>query len=383
MSDMALSRGSWRSLLVGAVHRSGLMRLVRRVSRSYELRPGPALGWLRWRRVRSPKFVILCYHRVGTEGIPLFSAMPPETFDAQMRYLRETYRVLSLEELYRELQQPATDGQAVAITFDDGYRDTFTHAFPILRKYGLPATVFLTVGSVETGEVPWYDRVFLALKVFPEAQLELGLDRPRRFLLSSQTARLRAAAEIVRYLRGVPDGQRRDFCRDLESRVSLPKDELSDRMLTWDQVREMQRFGVTFGSHTVTHPVVAQLAPADLPQELLQSRLILEQRLGAPVKDFAFPFGQPADCGRAAEQSLPHFGYRMAMTTLAGIVAPGADYFALRRLPTGDEPSLAVFALKLSRVFLDSAEEETESSHMFPRKEWVSQEVRGTRANNA
>ncbi len=344
-------------MVASGLYHSGMLRLMQRVSRSYELRSNSARRPPRWGRVTGPKFVILCYHRIGTEGIPLFSGLPPQVFEAQMRYLRQRYRVISLEELCHELEEPQTMDQAVVVTFDDGYRDTFIHAFPILQKYRVPATIFLIVGSVETGEVPWYDRVFLTLKVLPGGQLDLELDCPRRFDLPSPAARLRAAEEIVGYLRTVPDSRRRECCAALERLVVLPKEELAERMLTWEQVRRMQREGMAFGSHTMTHPVVAQLPPAEMERELMQSRLILEQRIGSPVRNFAFPFGQLSDCGPIDGETLSRFGYQAVVTTIPGVVVPGMNRYALRRLSIGGESSLAMFALHLNRAFLHSGEE--------------------------
>jgi len=83
-----------------------------------------------------------------------------------------------------------------------------------------------------------------------------------------------------------------------------------------DQIHTMQHAGIAFGSHTLTHPVVSQLAPAELERELADSKLLLEERLGVRVTDFAFPFGKASDCGSAALNMLSRCGYRSAVTTV-------------------------------------------------------------------
>lgn len=351
------ARAKWRELVAGGLYRSGALRLAQRLSHSYELSSDGGRRLPRLRKVTSSKFVILCYHRIGTAGIPLFNGLPPEVFEAQMRYLRQRHRVISLGELCCALKEPQSIGQAVAITFDDGYRDLYTHAFPILRKYQLPATIFLTAGCVETGEVPWHDRVFLALKLFPSEEIELVLDRPRRFWLPTPEARLEAAAGIVRQLRRLPDEHRQECCAQIEKQVRLPEGELSGRMLTWEHVREMQQAGICFGSHTVTHRVMSQLAPSEMERELLRSKQIIEQRLQSAIRDFAYPFGQPTDCGNIDVAVLGRCGYRSAATTVWGINRPATNPYGLRRVQVGEEHQLAMFAFKLNELFFRAEEE--------------------------
>src|SRR5882762_5829757 len=138
------SRFDWRELVIKAMQYTGALNLARRVSRSYEILPGSLALLPRFRRVQTPKFVILCYHGIGESGNPLGSAPPRETFELQMRFLRQNYRIVSLDDLYRELREPRTTEPAIAITFDDGYRSAYTIAFPILQQYRLSATIFLT-----------------------------------------------------------------------------------------------------------------------------------------------------------------------------------------------------------------------------------------------
>ena len=217
---------------------------------------------------------------------------------------------------------------------------------------------------METGEVLWYDRIFLALNVAPAGVLALELDRPRRFDLSSPAARFRSANDLVQRLRRLPDARRKAFCAELEKQILLPKDELADRMLTWEQVRTMHRAGIAFGSHTLTHPVISQLTSTEMERELGESKQILEEKLDSPVCDFAFPFGHPEDCGAAAGEVLARCGYRSAATTIWGVNVPGANPYQLRRVQIGEEGSLALFAFRLCQLFLAAAGDEQRRESM-------------------
>lgn len=317
-----------------------------------ELRP-----W-KWRRQGNPRYVILCYHRIGRGGVPVYSWLDTDVFEAQIRYVCKRYRIVSIEELVEELQRPTGHQQAVAITFDDGYRSVYFEAFPVLRKYRIPATMYLTVDAIESGAVSWYDRIFLALQIAPAGSLELPTDWPCLLDLRSPYTRLRSAEQIIKYLRGVPDQQRIEACEYLERQVSLPESELAGRMLTWDQIQEMQTEGIDFGSHTLTHPVVSRLPMVEVERQLRDSKRILEQRTGRPVRHFAYPFGQPTDCGTAATEALQRFGYRTAVTTCLGVNGPGTDPYRLMRVAVGGGRSLELFAWRLNRLFLDPTAEQ-------------------------
>jgi len=330
----------------------GAVRAAEGLARSAEFQRTPGELLPRLRRVMRPRFAILCYHRVGRGGVPIYSGLPASVFEAQMRYLRKHYRILSLGDVLQEMAEPRSTEPAVAITFDDGYADLYTQAFPILQRYSVPSTIYLTVGAIDSGEVAWYDRVFVAFQVAPAKDFVLPLNPPRRIYLETPEGRLRAAVEFITLMRKLPAAEQRAHCARLESAVPLPSESLSNRMLTWDQVRQMQAAGVSLGTHTITHPVVSNLDDADLEWELGESKRILENRIQHHVEDFAFPFGKSEECGQKAISALSRLGYRSAVTTEAGLNVPTTNPFALLRVSFCEERSLKMFALRLSQLFL-------------------------------
>lgn len=342
-----------RRAMASGLYHSGLLSVVRRLENKHDLSAVKGSRFPRLRRSASLKFGILCYHRVGTAGVPVFSRLEPGVFEAQMRYLKKHYRIVPLGQLCQELQQARTVPPTLAITFDDGYRDLYTHAFPVLQKYAIPATIYLIGKCMETGEAPWYDRIFVALEFSPKPILELELAEPRKLILSNPASRAAAAWEIVCYLRSIPDVQRRKWCAAFEQRMRPPMARLEGRMLNWDQIRAMQGGGIYFGAHTMTHPSVSQLDPAELQEELVKSREFLEEGLQTPVEDFAYPFGKPSDCSMAAEDVLSRSGYRSAVTTSAGRNTVGMNPFRLHRMQIGDDGSLPSFGFNLARMLLD------------------------------
>ena len=347
-------RPSWHHLAARAFGWGGARWACEKLARRYRLdfsnqRRLPSL-----RSAGGPRILILCYHRIGTGGIPFHSELPTQLFERQMRFLRKHYRVLSLADACKELKSGSWTQPSVVVTFDDGYGDLFRQAMPALKRYGIPATVYLTVGAIETGEVAWYDRIFLVLKhaAGPELECELADGQSSHFQLHDANARFRAAVDIITALRTLPDSERQELCAYLEKRAQLPAAELKDRMLTWEQVRAMHDAGISFGCHTMTHPVVSRLSFHELKRELSDSRQLMEKRTGAPVLDFAYPFGKPADCGNEAQLVLEKEGYRSAVTTTGGVNVRGTNLYQLLRVNPGDERSLAMFSMQVNWHFL-------------------------------
>ena len=126
-------------------------------------------------------------------------------------------------------------------------------------------------------------------------------------------------------------------------------------MLNWEQVREMDKKGVLFGAHTMSHPVVSRLGAGELDRELVDSKKLLESRLEKTVRDFAYPFGKPQDCSTLAEEVLVRSGYQSAVTTVGGFNTATSNPYQLRRLQIGDDASLSMFAFNIARTFLESS----------------------------
>src|ERR1035441_4199875 len=126
--------------------------------------------------------------------------------------LARHYRVVSMSEVLEHLESNSKE-IVLAVTFDDGYQDNYHNAFPILQRYGLPATIFLTTGSIDTGEPLWFERLALALKTTTREFVDLDIDIPRRLWLRTEAERLNANGQIFGILRALPDEIGRASCR--------------------------------------------------------------------------------------------------------------------------------------------------------------------------
>jgi peptidoglycan/xylan/chitin deacetylase (PgdA/CDA1 family)/CelD/BcsL family acetyltransferase involved in cellulose biosynthesis len=345
------SAGEWaRKTAANVYFHSGLFGLARRLREQYQLSISPNGGARKvaWTRRTETAGRILYYHRVNDDNDPFFPAISTELFEQQMRYVARNYKVVSLAELLKQLEGGAPRN-LVSITFDDGYQDNYHNAFPILQRYGLPATIFLTTGGMDSREPLWFEQVALAFKKTEAACLDLEIEIPRRFWLSTQEERLKANGEVFGILRKLPDAERRESVQAILGRLGLGAADLEERsgkMLTWEQVRLMKAQGIDFGGHTVTHPFLSKLTRERGAWEVAECKRRIEEELQLPVEHFAYPNGREEDFGNWNKEVIRAAGYRAAVTTIWGMNYRSTDRMELRRGQPW-EVSRTLFAYKL------------------------------------
>lgn len=319
----------------------GLPALVRPLRERYEL---CGRGW---RKRTQPSVRILYYHQVNDDQDPFGTAISTKLFEEQMRFVARHYRVVTLDEAVKHLVDAASAETVLAITFDDGYQDNYRYAFPILRRYGLPATIFLTTGGLDSREPLWFEELGDAIKNTSREFVDIEIDVPRRFLTRTASERLEANTGIYGLLRKLPDTDRRRWLEDILRQLGASRDgKWVDRMLTWDQVREMKRHGIDFGGHTVTHPFLSKVTPEQAAWEVSECKRRIEDEVQGGVSFFAYPSGRDEDIAEWNRDTLCRAGYRGAVTTKWGMNYQSVDRMDLRRGGPW-ENTAAMFAWKM------------------------------------
>ena len=286
----------------------------------------------RLHRRTTPICHIFIYHRVNDDYDPFLPSVPVVVFRKQMEFLRKNFPVVSLEEIASGMFPQNGEKYCVAITFDDGYRDNFLHAFPVLKDLGMSATFFLATGYIETGEMPWYDQVCWAFKLTTQPQFSLcPIGCPAAYL-GGRSERLQAMGKTLAWLRGAQDAERTRMIPRLLEALGVPEPlSLPNLMLSWTQVQQMSKEKFTFGAHTVSHPALSRISGERLEAEILKSKDKIEDKLQLPVRHFAYPFGQPFDINAESKQAVQRAGFSTAVTTAWGFNRPGDDLFELKR----------------------------------------------------
>lgn len=279
------------------------------------------------RRVRRSPLTVLGYHRVLDEPLETVTSCPlgmvatREMFEQQIAYAARHYRMVSLDEILEacEANRPLPP-RACLVTFDDGWRDNYTVAYPILRRMKVPAAVFVTTDYIGTRRTFWFTPLMHCLLRQEGRGLRPGdgkaLDWPADLageldrLVSLRPLRpwhLNPLVELMkRYPEPMIDQMVAALAGLLDGAGSAEREEW--HFLSWDELREMQRGGISIGSHTCTHKILTQIADADAAEELRRSRERLEVELGQPVVSIAFPNG---DYSATHMRLSGEIGYRL------------------------------------------------------------------------
>jgi peptidoglycan/xylan/chitin deacetylase (PgdA/CDA1 family) len=297
---------------------------------------------------RRPKPIILTYHRIAeAKTDPWRLAIPPREFDRQLAVLKQCRTVLSLTEMARLNQAGTLPANAIAITFDDGYACNALHAFPLLRKYGVPATIFLITGYVSSHEEFWWDALEKLVRETERQSLDLTLRETRTtFFLGQRSASIddptwngfnpkttRQAAYLTLWskLRVLRYQERAATLADLhrQARISSTARQ-SHRILTEAEITKLvQSELVQIGAHSVTHPSFNELTFAEQKLEVEQSRDACFALTGRQPQAFAYPYG---DYNNEAIESVRSARFKIACSAQPLSVAKLSDPLCLPRL---------------------------------------------------
>lgn len=271
------------------------------------------------------RLTVLAYHRIADVSASGFDtyvsnvSASPEAFRAQVDHVRRHFDVIDLERLLLWLEGSGDlPARPLLVTFDDGYRDNFEHAYPILRDRGLAAVLFVTTGFVGSDRLLYWDR------------LARGFHRTRRSSLplpggelrwSGAGQRLGSLDAVVRRLKQLPEDEKeRQVDTVLDALGVL--DELAapgpPLAMDWDQVREMADNGVAIGGHTHSHPILSRLPFEGAQAEIRTCLARIESELGRPARSFAYTNGGASDFAIEHERILDELGVRAAFSLIPG-----------------------------------------------------------------
>ena len=267
---------------------------------------------------------VLClnYHRIGDgDRSPfdreLWSAGAAD-FDEQVRYLTSHFRVVTPDDLPEVCLTP--HDRYVLITFDDGYRDNYELALPILKRHGAAATFFVTTGVVDHPRPTWWDEIAWMVRTSRRTLVEAGrwLNGPVMF---DEPDRARAVEALVSRYKTLPANATEAYLEAMAAATGTGRGSqgLADgTWMTWDMIRELRAAGMVVGGHSVNHPVLANLAPDDQWREIAGCARRLEDELGEPMRYFSYPVGQPTSFNGQTRACLDRLGVRMAFSYYGG-----------------------------------------------------------------
>jgi peptidoglycan/xylan/chitin deacetylase (PgdA/CDA1 family) len=290
----------------------------------------------------------LCNHEGKHLHRPLFEQL--------MEIVARRYTVVPLARVVHWMAgQEAIPDNAVALTFDDGYRNVFTQAAPVLKRLGLPATLFVVTDFVFHGRMLWPDRLMSALTVATVPRIQVTLHGATfDFPLGNNREKIAADARLTALCKALPDTERIAFLDQVIGELKVSEDEIRGAWddhapIQPDELRQLHACGIEVGSHTCSHGIVTHFTPDAMTQELTVSRRLLEQATGRPCTVFSYPNGSPGDFDAASRGRVVAAGYTSAVTTVKRRVARADDRFEIPRcILTHNRVTAAEFSAHVS-----------------------------------
>jgi len=260
-------------------------------------------------------------------------------FEKHIKLFTKYCTPISLQEVILNKELPPNP---VIFTFDDGYRNNYTYAFPLLKKYKVPATIFITTGFIDKINFLWTDRLEFVINNTHSKNIEFIWENKRlKIKLSTNQEKRQAISSINRYLKTISESKKASFLDRLEQvlEVDYSWDKFPPYLLplTWDEIREMNNTGlISIGSHTVSHPILSKCNFTEQKKELTLSQQRITEELGEECILFAYPNGKPGDFNQETIMLLKESGYKCGVTTIPGYVDNDKqDNFQLKRFGTG------------------------------------------------
>ncbi len=302
---------------------------------------------------------VLIFHRILKEPDPLLPyEITAKQFAAEIAALAKHFTILPLDEGLARLRNNTLPPFALCLTFDDGYRDNYTIALPILQSLGIKATFFIASSYLDGGRM-WNDTLLTIVRRWPDEMIDLTDWGIPRIPMQDLAQRQQAWGLLFRWMRRIGTRGRNEMLDRLVRQ--LPEHLPTDLMMTREQVRQLQRDGMEIGCHTCSHPILTRLPDDAARAEIVDSKRELEELTQAEVRYFAYPNGTPGDdYGMRDVNLVAAAGFNAAFSTSWGVVTRDWDQFQIPRFTPWDRNLsrfTARFILSRSRMKPDRVSE--------------------------
>ena len=293
---------------------------------------------------------VLTYHRIDELKRrpwldPVQISASPKDFDEQMAYLATYYQMVTVSDVLAVLKsrnKKDLPPRAVLVTFDDGYYDFEEQAWPILRRYKIPATLFVPTAYPNHPEQTfWWDDLYQALQ---NTSRKENLNTPiGTFSLSNAVSRNQAFQRLKNYMKTLKHAETilnvRELCRELGVQPA------ANCIMSWDSLRKLSQDGLTLGAHTRTHPLLNRISLDEAREEAIGSFEDLKREIGFALPIFAYPSGE---FNNSVVSMLGHEGFSLAFTTKRGINSINhMNPLRIQRIGVGGRTSLPVLRAQL------------------------------------
>tara|TARA_R110002095_G_scaffold147182_1_gene127243 strand:+ start:25898 stop:26896 length:999 start_codon:yes stop_codon:yes gene_type:complete len=302
--------------------------------------------------------IVLNYHRIGEAHGSLFDhdlwSASAEDFDQQVRFLSLNFdlvRIHDLDDLWNR-----NKGRYVLITFDDGYRDNYEWAFPILKAYNSPATFFLTTGFLDQRKVAWWDEISWMVRSATQSSLPENSWTGDAISLKADNCdqSIKTLLSVFKKLSGDKTEAFLNFLAKKTGAGRCPQEIADQAWMNWDMVREMNEAGMDIGGHTVNHPILANHPEEQQRFEIEHCKQRIEAEINNSISAFSYPVGGKDCFDQRTRDCLKQSGYRWGFSYYGGYSQLDThDNWDIPRIAVESEEPATLFraAVSLPQVF--------------------------------
>ncbi len=271
--------------------------------------------------------LVVLYHGVTATSVDKTSIrnyrqkhIPTDVFEKQIGWLSNNFKIVPLKEIEELCNKKIEPTEPLcAITFDDGYRDNFLEAYPILKKRGLPATIFVTTGFIDGTTALWTDLLEESISVYQKPSLTIPWDEHDKIYPTTTCDEKIAADLTIRFkLKKIGPGERAKILSYLAQETGVTMSDILSRKdyapLSWEEIKEMSQNGITIGAHTEHHPILSRLSETEQREEIALSVDKIRSTIGH-CDHFAYPNGQRGDWNEVTKKILTELQIQYAWTT--------------------------------------------------------------------
>lgn len=305
-------------------------------------------------RYRGNYLTIFMYHGVIRSPLKIYDwcFINESLFRSQLKYIKGHFELVHLSQAIDLLSDGRINIPLAVITFDDGFQNNYDVAFSILREEGLPATIFLVTGLINTSDTVWFCRLNLALA---ETKRTFHDWNGYRFDLSRPIPKAKTASVIKDKLKELPHPQLMAELSKITLELGVDPDRPIEvdspfRMLNHNAIEEMAASElIDFGAHTHSHAILSLLTPNERYEEITRSVTTIHELTGRPCELFAYPNGRAQDYNDETIVTLNALGVRASVTAIDGLNGAKTPLMQLRRYGIGADLSMNKFKRKLLR----------------------------------
>jgi peptidoglycan/xylan/chitin deacetylase (PgdA/CDA1 family) len=296
------------------------------------------------RKIKKFPYIVLLYHRIVSKESTYLSKGPVvqhelKHFENEIKYLKRNYNLVSIDEVVSRMREGLlSDKPSLSISFDDGYLDNYQFAYPILKRYGVPATIYIATSLIGTTERTWTDQIEFAIMETKKEEFELlELFGGETVEIKTKKQKLQANIRIAEAMKFMPDQNRQGLMGRLFQVLNVEKKAITNgksrRMLNWEEVKEMAQEGITIGSHGHSHSILSRMQIHRAKEDILTSKKIMEEKLGTKVKHFSFPNGREEDFSEELRDYCQEIGFESVASVIYGMNdQSNGNTYALKRI---------------------------------------------------